>query len=547
MTDRSDSCALSGKGREIVGCNARCYRLASLVLFVLVAIWGLWALPDYGISWDEYFRWQGGQQKLLYYQVLLDGGDAQAVLPAEDAYPGLFDLSVALANEVLPFGLLALGHGLSLACGLAAVAGAWAIGRLLGGQRLAFWCALFLFMTPRFFGHMFFNPKDIPFAAGMIWSLYFLLRWGRLLPRPRLGATLTLGVVIGLTLALRIGGMVFFGYVAGYVGYALVRELIVGRGLTRTWWGSFLRVGGHALLVLVVAFIVLVPWWPAIHSNPLVKPFEALSTVSQYPWNGLVLFAGESIHAPALPWYYPLTWLAITLPDFLLVILAAGVILLAVNFRFCLRAMFSPRGFPWVVVATAFAFPLAYVIARDSVLYDGIRHLLFILPPLACMGALAWVSLLDLTARSKPILRVILGGALTVLMLMQVWVLYRLHPYEYVYFNQLGGGMADKAGRYETEYWGTSMREACLWLDQYVPEGEYRVAVAAPPWMTDIYLPERFKRVRMGQEPDFFLSLTRQHFDQLMEGRTVYVVERFGLPFTVVKEEPHLPAAADRE
>jgi hypothetical protein len=158
---------------------------------------------------------------------------------------------------------------------------------------------------------------------------------------------------------------------------------------------------------------------------------------------------------------------------------------------------------------------------------------------------LAWVSLLDLTARAKPILRVILGGALAALMLMQVWVLFRLHPYEYVYFNQFGGGMADKAGRYETEYWGTSMREACLWLDRYVPEGEYRVAVAAPPWMTDIYLPERFKRVRIGQQPDFFLSLTRQNFDQLMDGRTVYVVERFGLPFAVVKEEPVLAGVAD--
>ena len=514
----------------------RAYGWAALLLFVGVAAWGLYTLPDYGMSWDEFFRWKGGAQKLLYYKVLLSGGDAQAVLPPKDLYPGLFDLSLAAANEVLPFGRLALGHGFSLMFGLLSVVGGWSIGRLLGGRRLAFWCALFLFMTPRFYGHMFFNPKDIPFAAGMTWSLYFLLRWGRWLPRPRMGASLALGAVVGLTLALRIGGMVFFGYVAGYAGFILLRELIVARRITRQWLQHVGCVAAHSLLVVVVAYVVLIPWWPAIHSNPLTKPFESLGAVSQYPWAGSVLFQGDFIWASDLPWFYSVTWLGITLPDFLLVILAVGLVLMIARFRRSLAEAFSPSGFPWLVVATTVCFPFLFVIVRDSVLYDGLRHLLFTLPPLACLGAFAWTKLLDFLGEKQPHWRPIAGAGLAVLMAIQLVVVYRLHPYEYTFFNQLSGGVSSKADRYETEYWGTSLREASLWLADYAPNGSYTVATGAPPLMTAMFLPERFKLVRYRDNPDFFIGVTRLHYDRRMDGRTLHVVQRMGLPMAVIKD-----------
>ena len=34
---------------------------------------------------------------------------------------------------------------------------------------------------------MFNNPKDIPFAVGMVWALYYLVRLVPELPRPRRG------------------------------------------------------------------------------------------------------------------------------------------------------------------------------------------------------------------------------------------------------------------------------------------------------------------------------------------------------------------------
>ncbi|MDP0498318.1 MAG: phospholipid carrier-dependent glycosyltransferase [Verrucomicrobiota bacterium JB024] len=495
----------------------------------------LYTLPDYGMCWDEYYRWEGGQQKFVYYQSLFRGEDAQALLPEADAYPGFFDLTLAVLTEVTPFGILALGHGLSLAFGLATVAGAWAVGRLLGGERLAFWCGLFLLLMPRFYGQMFFNPKDIPFAAGMIWALYFLLRWGRELPRPRIGLTLALGVAVGLALAIRIGGLVLFAYLGGYVAIVLLRERLNGDVTTKLWLGHVLRAGGHCLLAVLVALAVLYPWWPYIHSDPLGRIAEAFRTISAYPWEGTVLLQGELYAAPDIPWYYAPLWLGITLPDVFWFVMAGGLVLVVLGPRRLLERALSPEGIPWVVVAVAAVFPLVYVIARGSVLYHGIRHMLFIFPPLACLAALAWVSLLDRLKHRKR-WRVLAAGALAMLVAVELATLVRLHPYEYVYFNQLSGGIGAKAGRYDSEYWGTSLLEAARWLDAYAPEGEYTVADSLAGTRLRMYLPRRFKLAKPGEKGDFYVSLTRMDGDTIREGETVYRIERLGLPIAVVKD-----------
>ncbi|MGE9293963.1 MAG: hypothetical protein ACQKBW_10150, partial [Puniceicoccales bacterium] len=410
-------------------------------------------------------------------------------------------------------------------------------------------CAVFLLMIPRFYGHMFFNPKDIPFAAMMAWSLYFLLRWGRWLPKPRLAATLALGVVVGLTLATRIGGMVVLAYIAGYAGIILLRELMGGGGFSRQWWLGVLRVAIHGLVIGGVALLVLIPWWPMIHDNPLFRIVEAFQVVSKYPWNGMVLFGGDMILASDLPWTYLPVWLGISLPDFLLLTLAGGMVLLFLRWRNAVRALVSPEGLPWVMVTVATAFPLVYILVRHSVVYDGIRHVLFILPPLACLGALAWVKLLDALAVGALLWRRLAVAVMAVLMLIQLGVLYALHPYEYVYFNQLSGGLENKHGRYETEYWATSTKEMLDWLNLNAPEGQTRVMVGrvfSPAAV--LFRPERLELVTTATGSDFFMGLTRGGQDAAQDIEPVYVVERFGVPFGVIKDiRGYTPSSPDSE
>ena len=72
------------------------YRLCSIVLFVGLVLFSLCSIGDYGMSWDESFRFEGGDSKLAYYEELLSGGEPDI---QSSSYPGLFDLPLAIVHN----------------------------------------------------------------------------------------------------------------------------------------------------------------------------------------------------------------------------------------------------------------------------------------------------------------------------------------------------------------------------------------------------------------------------------------------------------------
>lgn len=59
---------------------------------------------------------------------------------------------------------------------------------------------------------------------------------------------------------------------------------------------------------------------------------------------------------------------------------------------------------------------------------------------------------------------------LTLVLLPGMWGMIRLHPYEYIYYNQFAGGVAASFRRFEMDYWGTSFREVAGYLNANAPE-----------------------------------------------------------------------------
>src|SRR5438105_650164 len=95
----------------------------------------------------------------------------------------------------------------TVAGGVSRAAG-WATGRRWAG----FFVMLFLLLPPNYYGQMFNNPKDIPFAVGGVWATYYMVRLLPTLPRPPLRTPIKLGLAIGLALGVRVGGLLFLCY-----------------------------------------------------------------------------------------------------------------------------------------------------------------------------------------------------------------------------------------------------------------------------------------------------------------------------------------------
>jgi hypothetical protein len=280
-----------------------------------------------------------------------------------------------------------------------------------------------------------------------------LLAWLRCLddwPHPRLGNVLLLGLALGLALGVRVAGVLF----AATIAFSI---LVLAAAQTRregcaAAWRTGLGGSLQLLPAIPAALVVMAPVWPWVALAP-GNFFDAIAYFGHFLYDGDVLFAGRRYPSLAVPITYWPTLLALTLPEAMLAGLLAALFLLPAAWR----RHSCPR-YPPALLTVAFAamFPLAYAMLTRPPAYSGLRHFTFVLPPLAVLAALGFDALRHrLPAPARPPF----AYALAALCLLPVVRMVQLHPYEYVYFNDLSGGLRAAAGRFELDYWGASFAE----------------------------------------------------------------------------------------
>jgi hypothetical protein len=399
----------------------------------------LFLSPDFGITFDEWNRQTHGERIWGYYRGEVPASEFAGT--ASRLYGGFFDVAAVGLQRVLPLDPFVVRHGLNATFGwLGVVAcGAWAT--RIGGPGVGLLAMAFLALLPRYFGHAMNNPKDIPFAALATAALYVISRIPARYPFLTWARVAGLALTIGLALGVRPGGMLLLGY----AGVALAVQVARSRDFDP------LRLAGTAArfaLMALLAMTVPLPFWPWLQTRPFIGLTEALADVSNFAWNGSVLLAGRDVLATALPWTYVPTWLLYTTP----LVGLAGLALSLAHLRPQSPLRLAVLGL-WAVVL----FPILYVIARHSTLYGGLRHLLFVEPPLAILMALGWAGALRARRRAL-VVAVALGLALG--LAEPMWFQLRNHPNQVVYFNALAGGPRGAFGRFDLDYWGNCMLQA---------------------------------------------------------------------------------------
>lgn len=91
-------------------------------------------------------------------------------------YGGGFDMAAALLAKVLPFDLFETRRLMGALVGLIGLFATWRLGRRIGGARAGLAALMLLAARPLYYGHMFMNPKDAPFAVAMVVFLLGLVR-----------------------------------------------------------------------------------------------------------------------------------------------------------------------------------------------------------------------------------------------------------------------------------------------------------------------------------------------------------------------------------
>jgi hypothetical protein len=371
---------------------------------------------------------------------------------------------------------IAIKHPLTFLTSLLAYGAVAGVVRIWWGGQSAWLGAVVLALFPRFWGHSFFNHKDIPFAAVFAVSIlagiylvnHYLEEPGKNLDRPRpspvsigpwrLDRTLVYavlyGVLAGILTGIRFGGFMILPIT--YIGAIMVRVGMPRAGLAK----SLLRVTGYHAVTAAACLVVTLLAYPSAWFAPLQWLWNAQSTMVNYPWEGMVLFNGNLHPNGAVPWYYIPLWFLISVPVILQVLFGLGVGVLVKRY-----SQFShlQKVATVLVLLQVFLLPLG-AIAQNSPIYNEIRHFSFIMPGVAAIatGALLWVYHLLRHQGWR-------WGVITFSLILSsqiIWDMVQLHPYEYVYFNHLSRAIAQGPAAYETDYWGLSARAAMEWINE---------------------------------------------------------------------------------
>ena len=494
-------------------------------------------LNDYGITADEPSSFERGRLALkIICAVFNDGspyGFTAADLPAKNYifHPSFFSLLQYAAAEklalLLQLPLVASAHLISISFFSAALLLQYRIVRNCSSARDGLFALLFMIFTPQLFAQAQSDFKDISLLAGFMASILLLQR---AIKFNRLADWAGAGIACGLALSSKLDAILIFLILAP----ALCSKDQFGRLFQQL--SKYLVFG----LATVSVFFLL---WPVLWIDPLFF-LSSLRHFSSNFNNNEIYYLGQIYQFGSVPWhYYPLSLLAYTpLPT--LLFFFAGLFSLR-------KRIFEPSMvllIAWILV------PLAAKSFLPILRYNGIRHLLFILPAIAALAGIGLGTAVDRIKNSRIKIYPAYCALFAVSFIWPAASILSIHPFQTAYVNEVTRLLVGKdLYRYfALEYWGASYKQGLNWLeDRIAPKTQ--ICIGNYYFLKDYYTSDRFVHVCEGS-PKYILllpglPLAERRFDQLnldpQMYRPVHTIMRLDSPLLVIYERNSVPAAGN--
>jgi hypothetical protein len=515
------------------------YDVATLVLLISLIATVAFTFHDYAISNDEAVQHHYGELILAYYA---SNFTDLSVFNYQNLYlyGGLFDIAAVWLSHLCTLDPYELRHILCALIGVAGIGATAATARWIAGPRAGLIAAVALSVCGSWYGGMFNHTKDIPLAAAMAGATFFLIRAARDLPKPRLRDMAAFGLLTGMALGIKVLGLLLIAYLVVAIAIRMPRPILrdptagIRFVVTSIW--AFVPS-------LLIAYALMIAAWPWAGLEPL-NPIRGLVTFADFHYPIHTMFAGTMYEMATVPsWYVP-TYLLIKLP--LPTLSGAALAMLLAAFARLTREANAACRRETAFVAFMVAFPLACQVIAHGPAFTGLRHFLFVVPLLSILAGIAFDHLLIATAAWRPKFAAAGAAVITVSFLWQASVLARLHPYEYLYYNPLIGGLKGASRRYVMDYWVNIMPAAVSDLEDFLKFADhssvgqagrsYTVAVCGERLPFEDRPHPNLQWTADWPKADFFIAPTHMNCDRALAGRVIATIDRLGVPIGVVKD-----------
>lgn len=431
------------------------------LLFIFVSLAVIGSMPGVGMAWDEAYYVDAAEKTVSWVQACFDWEEAPVKGAALDAFWDAYDLEPRGHPSVTRFltagGLFLFGEKylpltairLPIAvCFALTIVLLYLLARLTYG-RITGWLtiAAYLFM-PRIFGHAHFALTETPMVLMVVASTYAFIRglksgkWA-----------VVFGVLLGLSFATKINAV-------------FIPAMLL------PWAFLFFRKESSANLygMLLISPLVMVLAWPWLWDETFMHLIKYSAWNFSHRQIGLFYFGQVYNDATvAVPWHYPLSMVAFTLPEVTLGLCILGLA----------RVVRAPCRHKYGLLFLFGALvPCLVVSMPSSPKYDGVRLFITAFPFLSLLAGIGGGVLVRMGAFfDAPLQRLPRGQFVLIAVTLAVvvngtWALISVAPNYLTYYNHLIGGRQNASQLMESTYWGEALNKRALdAINELVPDG----------------------------------------------------------------------------
>lgn len=411
------------------------FLLFTLLYFLFI----FFSYKDFAITFDEEYRYQRGAEwrNYLFSSSTLDKSRDIQLFKDPDSYY-IYPLILNILNPSFSYEYF---HLINLIFSFTVFLILY-VSIYLSTKKsfISLLAPIILFLTLNYSGHLAANPIDIPFSIFYTLAIFLMFLSSKYKNEGK-GERYYLGIILGIVFGLAI--------CIRFIGYSLF--LVYGI------YSLFKILNNHKLLkdtliqlliIFIVSHLIIVFTWASLGVNYLSSLLNILSLNTRFSYfDDLIFYKGMFFTKEERSWDYLFTYFVLTTPILLLMLFSFSLVFFKdlkkySLYIFCVLAL--------IINVLLYLFLKPYI-------YNGMRHFLYLIPLVVVCGVL---FINEFSIKLKSNYKIIFFLTIFIYLILLIFNLVKLYPHQYIYFNEIAGGVKNAYLRYDTDYWGTTYKDA---------------------------------------------------------------------------------------
>ena len=414
-----------------------------LIILGPLIVYSLYCSLIVGPSWDEFYHYKNGENifKYIFSFGTRDYNSANFIY-----HFGLYDfLSTFFSKNFTKNYLIHSHHIFNLTFSILSVFGVYQVTKILFNSNIGKIAFIICFLNPIYFGHFSINPKDTIIAFCYIWIFCISLKYSNYPKKNKHLFYLTLLFSLGLSIRLTFLFSLFPIFII------ILFELYHKNKIFIPQLYKFIK---DLFLIIIFSFLITFIFWPDTHSDLLRLPFSLVKNYFLLFFDAnfglpLGILNGDFYETTNTPSRYIFVMLFYKLPIYILF----SIVFLPIALYAMKEQKKVFKGIFYIFLQILF--PILIILIFKPGINDGLRYFLYILPFFAILSS---ISMYYIFLSRFIILKIFF----IFLFLYNIFIFFKLTPYQYTFINSLNGKFSNNLNKFENDYWGASIKELLL-------------------------------------------------------------------------------------